>query len=132
MKNEKREIKFRGLSENKRILTGEWEWVYFDLHQLALNTDLQGKFNFLRTDTITQFTGLHDKNGKEIYEGDILHFTSESINGYQKVIVEENLEVRFQDGAFTTILELLGNGLRRRDMFIIGNIYENEDLLKNV
>ena len=82
-------------------------------------------------DEIQQFTGLVDRLGKEIYEGDILHFTSESINGYQKVIVEENLEVRFQDGAFTTKLEPLGNGLRRRDMFIIGNIYENPELVED-
>ena len=79
---------------------------------------------------LTQYTGLKDKNGKEIYEGDILHYDSEKIAGYTKVVVEENLEVRFQDGAFTTKLELLGNGLRRRNMYVIGNIYENPELLQ--
>jgi len=116
-----REIKFRAwdIKLNK--------WVYFHVpigFPVAMNEDI----DFSK---LGQFTGLKDKNGKEIYEGDVLHFEAEKINGYQKVIVEENLKVKFNDGAFTTKLELLGNGLRRRPMFVIGNIYENEKLLKS-
>ena len=64
-----REIKFRA----KRLDNGEW--VCGDLH---LNTPYPHiHFGFgnrakINIDTIGQFTGLHDKNGKEIYEGDIL------------------------------------------------------------
>jgi len=77
-----------------------------------------------------QYTGLKDKNGKEIYEGDVVNHTSiwgEKIGGS---------EVIFDDGAYclrffhyTTILPCL---FEANDKFIevIGNIYENPDLFE--
>ena len=78
---------------------------------------------------IMQYTGLKDKNGKEIYEGDIV------VDKYTK---ETNCEVFFYDGAFR-----VGKGAPRgvitlSSMFVknaplvevIGNIYESPELLK--
>jgi len=71
---------------------------------------------------VMQFTGLLDKNGKEIYEGDFLG-------------EDEKAEVKFENGAFRVrgwvIGEWLGKiEMRGKDTSIIGNIYENPELLK--
>ncbi len=66
---------------------------------------------------IRQFTGLHDKNGKEIYEGDIL----EENDLIGKVI--------FKQGAFQQIINGVIEDIRKT-VEIIGNVYSNPELLK--
>lgn len=73
---------------------------------------------------LMQYTGLKDKNGREIYEGDILFCEAENYKG----------KVWFNRGGFMTDCEGFGNHFvaetNTEDLEIIGNIYENPDLLK--
>ncbi len=75
-------------------------------------------------DTIGQYTGLKDKNGKEIYEGDIV---SRYGDGKHKVYWH-TFTARWRTTGHTGITE----GDAALSMDVIGNIYENPELLQGV
>jgi uncharacterized phage protein (TIGR01671 family) len=69
---------------------------------------------------LMQFTGLHDKKGKDIYEGDIVH--DETIGRANKSFLIEDLQ---------RVFHLYGEHVFQPDQVeVIGNIYENPELLK--
>ena len=94
-----RQIKFRG----KSLVTGKYLFgAYFlglnDWHYIR-HTVVEGDrrtavVDAVDSETIGQFTGLQDKNGKDIYEGDIISHD----NGITKQFT--NVEVKFWEGSF--------------------------------
>ena len=128
-----RTIKFRG----KRIDNGEWVHGSLDL------TDKRAVISWDRIDndgdtvpwfanvypaTVGQFTGLLDKNGREIYEGDII-----SLRDYiAEVRWNSNLSAFCIRFSFESELGIkpLGSWIdRRRRCNVIGNIHDNPELL---
>lgn len=84
---------------------------------------------------VMQFTGLHDKNGKEIYEGDILQWTDGDM--WKGVVEWSEGDADFlldnphaSLGGFETRPTLNGlDSIRSKGYSVIGNIYENPELL---
>lgn len=145
-----REIKFRGKDED----TGEWRYGGYHKHQIIeicpvkfdgeseedkfpkyihyIIMDGYADWNMEKpilksniiAETVGQYTGLKDKNGKEIYEGDIFHCGDTNIlyivvwndNGFQGKQVKSS--------------SYCGLEYWKNKIEVIGNIYENPELLE--
>lgn len=147
-----REIKFRA----KRVDNGEW--VYGDFKQYVNNSicpdfytiDTKSANHTVLEETLGQFTGLCDKNSKEIYEGDIVKTKYIEKREFQTIKYDSEMEfielVVFKDQAFQLEIDIEGIKLYRylsfgkdarvygdiklREIEVIGNIHNNPELLK--
>ena len=81
---------------------------------------------------LMQYTGLKDKNGKEIYEGDIIRF--QRITQGETILAvkwdEETGFFPFTECSYPRIGYECGRGIEEDTVEVIGNIYENPELLK--
>jgi hypothetical protein len=84
-----------------------------------------------------QYTGLKDSNGKEVYEGDILEFVylNNGCPHKERVFIEfDGLNFMVSTRQYLSVIMFCGGGLnsidKRSGIKVIGNIYENPELLK--
>lgn len=133
-----REILFRG----KRIDNGKWiEGLYCQRKEKVFGgirtrymivvptVDSFSGARWIAIDLATagQYTGLTDKNGKKIFEGDIVEVQFPSAKAIGKVIFENgNYIVRYTSKMFNGLYYLI----EKREVKVVGNIHDNPKLLK--
>lgn len=143
-----REIKFRG----KRVDNGEWVhgnyfiderdiedgFIWREIPQIQQRYGDHYQYFDVIPETIGQYTGLKDKNGKEIYEGDIVNCEKRGAAFYRSVVVYNSImgrhDVNAMDCMFPMTLDCCEDDISidGNDYEVIGNIYENPELLKEV
>lgn len=108
-----RAIKFRAWdTENKKMVS--------DISLGTVNF-YESLNEFFKSTNLMQFTGLLDKNGTEIYEGDVVAYGTDKP---QEIIYEKGMFTWRNEGSMS-----LGNYYSKL-MEVVGNIYENPELLK--
>ena len=132
-----REILFRG----KRVDNGEWiqgDIVQFPVHGVVRIVEQEPSYKDAEvdSDTVGQFTGLTDKNGKKIFEGDIIHLEYSQMFFGGEYFGEYTAEVSYKEGCFITDginngdeIETPLSGFNNDEVEIIGNIHDNPELL---
>ena len=149
----KREILFRG----KRVDNGEWAYgrgllqckdelgneivaIFEDIVKSEKYIKKEGRYTLyyvpVEPETLGQYTGLKDKNGKKIFEGDILEYIGKREDNMNKVY---RRKVVFHEGMFALLSKELQaysalnyHGMKdgRSAWRVIGNIHDNPELLK--
>ena len=147
-----REILFRG----KRVDNGEWVHgkglqqckdelgneivaIFTDIVKSEKYIKKEGRYTLyympVKAETLGQYTGLKDKNGKKVFEGDIVHLKGDGFDGCE-VGVDYHRIVSFNNGSFCLSV---GEGFHfpidnyvhsLEDWDVIGNITDNLELIK--
>ena len=134
-----REILFRGkhihAMDSNEHLNGTWVHGYLSDKDYIYDKSLEGEF-LVDEDTICQYTGLTDKNGKKIFEGDIVRY-GEVCGEVKFGLHESNWQIgKYNQGFFVTFPKeyLLRNelGYWRNKIVVVGNVFDDPELLEEV
>jgi len=122
----KREILFRG----KRMDNGKWEYGFLSWNDSPRKRSYHINNDVVYSETVGQFTGLTDKNGTKIFEGDILNLISPTTNE----IKIKNAIVYYSESSFkiNKTIGMYSNHLYgwAYSYNIIGNVHDNKELIK--
>lgn len=144
----KREILFRGKS-----LDGK-QWTYGSLIRRESNSpvvetsgsyvcyyisefDFNGKTVEVDSDTIGQYIGIKDKEGNKIFEGDVVQYDDRPYDAYASLII--GYVMRWRDRwivyenkeTFPTKLPVFSDDFFEKKAIILGNIFDNPELVEN-
>ena len=136
-----REIKFRAYIKkdyNKELIgkTLEISSIHLKKNKViigySINKSNYGNKSFNYEDIeLMQYTGLKDKNGKEIYEGDIVSFNLKSDSEGQPYIIGYiEYQTTFSGYRIMSFEGSFALDYNIKDIEVIGNIYDNPELLK--
>ena len=119
-----RDIKFRSYNPRDKKM-------HYDITGIEIVNDgsisgifIDGAFFLIEEVYLMQYTGLKDKNGKEIYEGDIVSLQFDLSSEISKVVWLQDIS-----GYIVENISILNKDLAEK-IIVIGNIYDNPDLLE--
>lgn len=123
-----RDIKFRCWdTENKQMLKVQeldFEDTFYG-GRLSIRTDQYNDYFDIEDMILMQYTGLKDRNGKEIYEGDIVYIMPEDERGIIRWDNETARYVVIYDNIISDFDNWYG-----KDLEVIGNEFDNPELLE--
>lgn len=121
-----RQIKFRGKDKYTN------KWVFGDLaHSKGISGDglydrvMVGGYHVIE-ESVDQFTGLLDKSGRDIYEGDIVECCADVC----KVVYSNHYSGFALDKQGWAFLHFFGEAFSPKDCIVIGNVVDNPELMK--
>lgn len=119
-----RKIEFRAwLKDEKRMV--KVVGIDWDIRRIYYNEDcylMEALFNEIE---LMQFTGLCDKNGKKIFEGDILKVYAKLVGKIE--FVDATFFIRYSKNSYEEL-----NMFYAEEIEIIGNIHDNPELLEEI
>ena len=139
-----REIKFRTWNGKKIVQVNKIDFDKMELDFEGVKSDRPNEIIIKLRPELMQFTGLKDKNGKDIYEGDVLKAIYSKGYGKGNAWFEKSVVVEVEDSSYgyefvyktikivkrVTNKDLLKDWDMYSEFLVIGNRFENPELIK--
>ena len=125
-----KEIKFRAVFETDHIWIEDIEWPFFVVDNTTIFDARKDKYKEIKVKAVLQYIGIKDKNGNEEYHKDIVEFC-----GFRYVIEWDDRRACFYGRQLRNKDTPYTGGIKTAQFFrqceVIGNVYDNPELLEN-